>query len=136
MIMSEQSVSKPKVLFVEDCSDFQRLLSRRLTMAGFEPTLEPNGQAALQRLVKTNGNPSHFDLILTDCHMPLMDGIEMTRALREQGCTIPIIMCTSATDPSTMMEAIEAGCNSLIYKSLTQEEIVKHILLWAGDSIS
>lgn len=88
-----------RVLVVDDEPMVQLLLSRALEDEGHLVEVAPNGADALQRL-----NESSFDLLFTDVHMPRMSGIDLVRAVRQQGKRIPIVVMDSYPDLFTESE--------------------------------
>lgn len=106
-----------KVLIVEDNEDNQRLISMYARKAGAETTVAANGEAALERALGGD-----FDLVLMDMQMPVMDGVEATRALRDRGYRGPIVALTA----NAMKEAVEqcraAGCDHFLTKPIVREE--------------
>lgn len=125
-----------RVLLVEDCPNAQQLLLRILKIAGAEVTLECNGQAAIDRLASSRSVQDGFDLIVTDLRMPVLDGIEMTRRLRKEGCTIPIVMCSAEMGATVQEQALDAGCNSFLSKSSAYEELGAHVRRFTGDVLN
>ena len=79
-----------KVLVVDDAAENRELLSLVLGDLGLDITLACNGQEALDRAAA-----SPFDAILMDIQMPVMDGYEAVRRLRERGATLPIVALTA-----------------------------------------
>ena len=125
-----------RVLLVEDCPVQQRLLLEILRSAGAEVTLECNGQAALDRVALRRSDENGFDLIVTDFQMPVLDGIEMTRRLRKEGCTIPIIMRSAEMEPTVQKRALDAGCDCVLSKSAVGEDLRKHVRRLAGNGLT
>lgn len=82
----------PSILIVEDEYGLAELLRDVLSELGYDVSLAINGRLALQILAERR-----VDLVLTDVMMPVMDGPELARAMRdhEQHKTIPIVMMTS-----------------------------------------
>ena len=82
----------PSILIVEDEYGLAELLRDVLSELGYDVSLATNGRLALQIL-----GERRVDLVLTDVMMPVMDGPELARAMREhdQHKTIPIVMMTS-----------------------------------------
>ncbi len=69
--------AKYKLLLVEDNHANQVLLARQLGMLGCDTETVADGRQALQKIAETS-----YDLILTDCNMPVMNGYEMSRKIR------------------------------------------------------
>jgi CheY-like chemotaxis protein len=106
------------ILLVEDDSMISRMLSLRLTMQGHQISLAENGRVGLEMALATP-----YDLILMDMHMPVMDGHEATRALREAGYTGLIVAVTASvmSRESEAEAAIESGCDSYISKPVSEK---------------
>src|SRR4029453_2768256 len=96
----------PKVLLVEDNEMNRDMLSRRLTRRGFEVVLAADGPPGedLARSEKP-------DIILMDMSLPVMDGWEATRRIKEDGTMrrIPVIGLTAHAMTAAREKAIEAG---------------------------
>jgi CheY-like chemotaxis protein len=75
-----------------------------------------NGKEALERVAEGT-----FDLILMDMQMPVMDGIEACRTLREQGNQIPVIALTANVMQKHRDRFEEAGCNGFVSKPIDRQ---------------
>jgi CheY-like chemotaxis protein len=80
-----------------------------------------NGQEALDAL-----EAEDFDLVLMDINMPVMDGEQATRELRERGDTVPIIALT-ATPPDKRKRFIAAGMDGYLNKPVTVEALTREV---------
>ena len=78
------------ILVVEDDEEICQLYSRVLTKNGYQVTGVANGQMALDAI-----DQNYYDLIISDIMMPVMNGYELVRELRENGCNIPVMMITA-----------------------------------------
>ena len=87
------------VLLVEDNMHTQKLMTAVLRDAGYDVVTASNGEQALKKLAET-----HADIILADVMMPVLNGVEMTRKLRECDSNIPIIMVTAKGGHDDKME--------------------------------
>jgi signal transduction histidine kinase/CheY-like chemotaxis protein len=106
------------VLLAEDGLDNQRLIAHMVRKGGYEIEIVPNGQEAINRY---GGNKDRFDLILMDMHMPILDGYDATRALREMGCELPIIALTAHALQGSRAECLDAGCDEYMTKPIDRE---------------
>ncbi len=113
-----------KALIVEDDPDLQFLQSRLINSMGFAVISANNGKEGVEKAI--NEKP---DLIFMDILMPGMDGREATRRIRSNQETeeIPILAVTAIIDKSQLRECIEAGCNDVIVKPFTAEDLQEKI---------
>jgi two-component system, cell cycle response regulator DivK len=97
-----------KILYVEDNEDNVYMLKRRLERAGFEVIVAPDGEQGLA--VAHDQRP---DLILMDLSLPVLDGWQATRRLKdsEETRTIPVIALSAHAMPGDRERALEAGCD-------------------------
>jgi CheY-like chemotaxis protein len=91
------------VLLVDDELLLRRLLSRVLVDAGFGVVEAENGAVALETARKINGG---LHLVVTDIHMPVMDGIEFARQFRPLHPAVPILFITGRDLPSSADESV------------------------------
>lgn len=103
-----------KVLLVEDYTDVRKMMSIFLRHSGYEVLEAADGYEALELAVEEKP-----DLVLMDIALPVLDGIQATRAIRqhEDLADIPIIAVTAYGD-FYEKRAREAGCNEVIQKPL------------------
>lgn len=106
------------ILLVEDNKVNQLVAQKLLEKAGHTVTIANDGRECLDLLDKES-----FDLVLMDCHMPIMDGYEATREIRQRGLKIPIIALTANAQASDRKECIEAGMDEFISKPFKPEEL-------------
>jgi CheY-like chemotaxis protein len=112
-----------QALLVDDDPQIRRALGWLLRNCGFTQVIEANdGQHALIALGQNRPN-----LIITDCQMPKMDGITLTRALRTRGQQAPIIMISGQADPQVVELALEAGVNHYVAKPLHAQTVTNTI---------
>lgn len=117
-----------KVLVIDDSSTFLKMVVDILTLEGFEVIQANDGKEGMFKLLK---NP--VDLIITDLHMPYIDGIELLRRVKRSQLhkQTPVIMLTTESQKSRVMEAITLGVSAWILKPFTHEqlmEIVKKVI--------
>ncbi|MEX0604422.1 MAG: ATP-binding protein [Marinobacter sp.] len=121
-----------RALVVEDNPVNQRVATALLTRLGFETDAVDNGQQALERVRASHDN---YEVILMDCHMPIMDGYETTRSIREWEATAglrstPIIALTADALPGTEAACHEAGMNDYLAKPVRKENLRKVLSRW------
>lgn len=109
------------VLLVEDNDINQELFRELLMMNGVEVETAGNGAEAIQMLSEKN-----FDAVLMDCQMPVMDGYEATRQIRQQKKhqTLPIVALTGNTSKIDVDKALDAGMNDHISKPFSVESLL------------
>jgi two-component system chemotaxis response regulator CheY len=108
-----------KVLVVDDMSTMRRIVKNVLRQIGFSEIMEAeNGQDALAKL-KTG----EFGLVVSDWNMPIMQGIELLRAIRadEHLKTLPFLMVTAEAQKENLIEAVQAGVSNYVVKPFTAE---------------
>ena len=114
-----------RVLIVDDTDDVRALLRVALSVAGFE-TLEANEGPAALHLLATEPTP---DVVLLDVQMPVMDGWQTLREIRNAPATatLPVIMCTVKSRPEDRERGWELGCDGYLSKPFDIRELV-HIV--------
>ena len=113
-----------KILLVEDNEMNRDMLSRRLSREGYEISLAVNGKEALEMVMT-----SPPDLILMDLSLPVLDGWEATRQLKQDSNTthIPIIVLTAHALKSDRDGAFEVGCDDYDVKPVDFQRLLKKI---------
>jgi CheY-like chemotaxis protein len=116
-----------KVLAAEDNPDNQRVLSRILGKLGCDLTLAEDGAELL-----TLWRNQRYDLVLMDCHMPVMDGFEATRILRaeESQGHVPVVAVTAGAMPEDEAQALNAGMDDYVSKPLTVQRVAELLARW------
>lgn len=110
-----------KVLVVDDMSTMRRIVKNVLKQVGFTDIMEAeNGQDALTKL-KAGG----FGLVVSDWNMPIMQGIELLRAVRaDPGLkSMPFLMVTAEAQKENIIEAVQAGVSNYVVKPFTAEAL-------------
>ncbi len=125
---ASQSQLRGSVLIAEDTPMLQILERRILEANGLTVTIAGNGEEAVEL-----ARSEPFDLILMDMQMPIMDGIEATRRLREEGNQIPVVALT-ANVMQKHREAFEAaGCNDFLGKPIDQKLLLETLSPYLGE---
>lgn len=110
-----------RIVVVDDEPEIRRLLQVNLEGRGYEVLLAENGEQALQTIVHRNP-----DVMIVDLRMPGMNGIELTRRIREQS-TVPIIVLSGIGDEQSKVEALEQGADDYVTKPCGMEELLARI---------
>ena len=110
------------ILVAEDVETNQILVKSLLERMGLEVTIASDGNEAMQKALT-----KQFDLILMDIQMPHMNGYEVTKALRKEGITTPIVALTAYSMKGDDRKCIEAGCDDYLAKPIDRRELLKKI---------
>ncbi|SIO65071.1 His Kinase A (phospho-acceptor) domain-containing protein [Singulisphaera sp. GP187] len=111
----------PRVIVVEDSPTQAQHLGFILEEAGFEVVLAPDAETGFRRL-----NEEHFDVILSDLHLPGDSGFDLCRRLKADPVhrNIPIVVCTSEVDPVNVLRGLQAGADGFVTKQRPPAEIL------------
>ena len=111
----EEAINSCRLILVaEDHPTNRKVLKRQLENLGYYADYVENGVQALKAITE-----QYYNLLITDCHMPELDGYELTRVLRQRGCSIPIIAYTANALIGEAQRCIELGMNSYITKPVS-----------------
>jgi CheY-like chemotaxis protein len=113
------------VLVAEDAPDNQILIRKILTASGAEVSVVENG-LEVQNVAKKE----HFDLILMDIQMPLLDGYEATKRLRESGSKVPIIALTAHAMVEEAEKCLASGFTDYLSKPINHQTLLATIKKW------
>jgi two-component system, sensor histidine kinase and response regulator len=119
-----------RVLLAEDNVVNQIVARRILERMGLEVHVVGDGAQALAALEAVTGRS--FDAVLMDLHMPVMDGLEATRRIREREAwaALPVIAMTAAVLPEDRAHCFEAGMVDHVAKPLIPEGVLDTLLRW------
>jgi signal transduction histidine kinase/DNA-binding response OmpR family regulator len=125
--LDRASLAGMAVLVVDDNATNRRLLADRLLGWGMSPTLADSGAAALALF---QSRPERFAVILTDVHMPEMDGFDLIARLKQlPGMeAVPVLMLTSGGMPGDAARCRELGVDAYLTKPVRQAELLNTIL--------
>lgn len=118
------------LLLVEDNQVNQVVASSMLKKLGHTVTLAENGKQALEALQQSE---RRFDIVLMDCQMPVMDGYEATRNIREnpEWQDLPVIAVTANVMQGDRDDCLESGMNDYITKPYNRADLKSIIDRWA-----
>lgn len=118
------------VLVVEDNKTNQDVISRQLDRLGYRCEIAENGEEGLAAIAS-----GRFSLVLSDVHMPVMDGFEMTARLREreteeEGGSLPVVAITANALPGEEDRCIQAGMNDYLSKPIAMDKLRTVLVRW------
>lgn len=121
------SLRGASILLVEDNELNQQVAQEFLAKGGLRVTVANNGLEALKLIQMT-----HFDAVLMDLHMPVMDGFEATRRIRAlpMGARLPIIAMTAAAMAEDRQASATAGMNDHIAKPIDPQTLADALVRW------
>ncbi len=121
--------SVPRILMAEDNQINQRVGKLILQRAGFVIDLVSDGREALQA-----HKTQPYDLILMDCQMPTMDGLEACRQIRRLDVLQPVIVAVTANALVGEREkCLEAGMDDYLSKPFQAEQLVAVVRKWTAN---
>ena len=110
------------ILIAEDDRELRQLFSHVLTRNGYRVTGVSNGQEALDAM-----DAEFYDLIISDIMMPVMDGYQLVRQLREVGNTTPVLMITAKDAFDDMRLGFQSGTDDYMVKPVNVNEMVLRV---------
>ena len=105
------SLTRAKILLVEDEPDIRSLMQLHLKREGFEVTEAPDGDEALRKI-----HQGGWSLYVFDWMLPGMSGIDLVRALREAKDRAPVLMVTAKVEPADIVLGLESGADDYVTK--------------------
>jgi PAS domain S-box-containing protein len=111
-----------EILLVDDSPDIRELIRRIFSKLGAHVTMAEHGRDGLEKALS-----GRFDVILMDIQMPVMDGCEATRRLRQIGYRGPIIALTAHAMKEEKEQIIAAGCNAHLAKPIDRLSLIANI---------
>ncbi|WP_327424427.1 response regulator transcription factor [Streptomyces sp. NBC_01527] len=112
-------VGRGQVLVVDDDPAIRRSLERGLRLAGFAVVLAGGGRPALAHVRR---EPT--DVVVLDISMPDLDGIQVCRALREDGNDLPVLMLSALDETADRIAGLQAGGDDYLIKPFSLQELV------------
>ena len=124
---------KVQVLVAEDNPVNQRVLATMLQRLNCEIQVAANGAEA----VKACGHRS-FDLVFMDCDMPVLNGLDATRRIRQlpRCAAVPIIAATAHALPSNLDACLAAGMSDILTKPITVARLTTTLQRWVGGHLA
>lgn len=111
-----------RLLLAEDERDLNRLITKKLTSAGYSVDSFFDGEEAIHVLSYTD-----YDGVILDIMMPKADGFAVLRALRERGKTTPVLFLTARDAIADRVRGLDSGANDYLVKPFAFEELLARI---------
>lgn len=127
-----------QLLVVDDFSTMRRILSGLLKELGYRKIHEAeDGEKALRMLHSYQADVAPINFVITDWNMPIMDGLELLKAIRQDGslCHLPVLIVTAEAKRENIINAAQAGADGYIVKpfnAATLREKIDKILAKKG----
>src|SRR5665213_2357877 len=110
-----------RILVVDDEPQITRVLRTSLVSNGHEVTVAQDGAQAMELFLKVRP-----ELVVTDLSMPVMDGIQLTRAIRERS-NVPVIVLSVRSQDSQKVAALDEGADDYITKPFSIQELLARV---------
>ena len=111
-----------KILIAEDDRELRQLFSHVLTRNGYAVKSVSNGKEALDAM-----DNDYFDLVITDIMMPVLDGYELVRQLRDTGNITPVLMITAKDAFDDMNQGFVSGTDDYMVKPVNVNEMLLRV---------
>jgi len=118
----EEKKKMAKILIVDDSRTSRRILRNLLTECGYDVVEAENGEIGVQKYKEETP-----DMVTMDITMPIMDGLEALKGIREYDASAKVVMVTAAGQESKIMEAVKLGAAEFITKPFEKEKIVETV---------
>jgi DNA-binding response OmpR family regulator len=119
---SSRNLTTMRILVIEDETRLAMIISRLLKQERFEVDLAHEGERGLE-LALTGG----YDALIVDRMLPRQDGLEVVRALREEGIETPVLMLTARSELPERVEGLNAGADDYLGKPFAFEELLARL---------
>jgi two-component system chemotaxis response regulator CheY len=112
------------ILLVDDAAVIRHIVSLTLRKSGYDVVEAVNGQDAIEKLAS-----SQVEMVITDLNMPVMDGIEFIRHMRNtpKYRFMPILMLTTVSQEEKKLEGKQAGASGWIFKPFHSHELIEAV---------
>ncbi|MGE3243958.1 MAG: response regulator [Pirellulales bacterium] len=121
-----------KVLVVDDSGTMRKIIVRSLNALGVTDVVEAgDGSDGLDAF-----KAQQFDIVLTDWNMPRMTGLELLKAIRGGGSTVPVILITTEAEKGRVLEAVQAGVSDYLVKPFETEGLRAKLQKFVGAAVA
>lgn len=134
--MKRESKQHGRILLVEDYITNQQVVNMHLTSMGYHVDMADNGRKAIEKV-----NEHHYDLILMDLEMPIMDGLSAAQEIRQierrqnsEKPSIPIIALTAHAFKGQEEKCYQSGMNDYMTKPIRRKALLDKVQRWLTTS--
>ena len=120
-----------KTVLVAEDNDSNYILMTYILKRDYLFKRAKNGQEAVDMV-----NEGGIDLVLMDIKMPVMDGLEATKLIKERHADLPVVALTANAFDSDRQLAMNAGCNDFLSKPVSSEKCLAVIAKFIGEIVS
>ena len=117
-----------KTILIAEDNDSNYILMTYILKKFYQYERATNGQEAVEMVDKKD-----YDIVLMDIKMPVMNGLEATKAIKEKHPDLPIIALTANAFDSDRQLAFEAGCDGFLAKPVSSDVCISTINKFLGD---
>ncbi len=115
-------VAKPRVLLVEDDRELAGMLAELLVDEGYEADAAHDGQRGLHL-----GLTGHYDVMVIDRRLPVLDGLELLRQLRARAVTTRVLVLSALGEVADRVAGLDAGADDYLVKPFEAEELLARL---------
>ena len=119
-----------RLLLAEDELDLNKVITKKLTAAGYSVDSCHDGQSALEYL-----RMAEYDVAILDIMMPHLSGMELLKTMRQEGNATPVLFLTARDAISDRVEGLDAGANDYLVKPFAFEELFARIRVLTRQSV-
>lgn len=118
----EETGPPAHILVLDDCRTTQRFLRYILEKDGYTVTTAGDGVEALLAI-----GHGHFDLVLSDLHMPHLDGLELLAQRTRTGLVVPVVVLSSDTSENTVRRCLRLGAADYLKKPVRRDTLLPRV---------
>lgn len=113
---------RARLLLVEDDADLRAMLTELLTDSGYAVEAAADGQRGLHL-----GLTQHFDVLLLDRRLPVVEGLDLLAGLRSRGVTTPALVLSAIAQPADRVAGLDAGAEDYLGKPFDVDELLARL---------
>ncbi len=115
-------MQKPRILIVEDDAQIASLLTQALKEAGYDIFVAFDGEMAANIIEEVQPR-----LVITDLMMPVMDGLQLCKHIRDKKIGVPILMLTALGDSKDVVQGLDTGADDYMVKPFRLSELLARV---------